>query len=286
MVTPPAGVRAGETKLTAIAAPAAAGGASFSAGYQTIEYPHIQRRQKIVPATARLKVIDVSVPAALRVGYIMGVGDQVPPALRQLGADVTLIDSDELAWGDLSRYHTIVTGVRAYERRADLRANNHRLLKYVENGGTAIVQYNRQEFNQAQYGPYKAVVSSDRITDEDAPVKVLLPAHPVFNVPNRIGERDWAGWVQERGTYFLGEADSRYVDLVEMEDPFEYNRGVKRGALVEARYGKGRWVYVGLVLWRQLPSGTEGAYRLFANLISLGKPPAAVKPAKPLAVER
>ena len=285
-VSPPSPVRAGEAKLTAVVTPTSGGGAGFSTGYQTIEYPHIQRRQKIVPATARLEVIDVAVPPALTVGYIMGVGDQVPAALRQLGAAVTLIDSDELAWGDLAKYHTIVTGVRAYERRADLRANNHRLLKYVENGGTAIVQYNRQEFNQAQYGPYKASVTQERITDENAPVKVLLPSHPVFNVPNKIGERDWAGWVQERGTYFLGEADASYVDLVEMEDPFEYNRGVKRGALVESRYGKGRWLYVGLGLWRQLPSGTEGAYRLFANLISLGKPPVAAKPAKPLAVER
>jgi hypothetical protein len=110
-----------------------------------------------------------------------------------------------------------------------------------------------------------------------------VPAHPVFNYPNKIGASDWADWVQERGTYFLGDRDPKYVDLVEMEDPFEFNRGVKRGALVDARYGKGRWMYVGLVLWRQLPSGTEGAYRLFANLISLGRLPA---PAKPLAVER
>jgi hypothetical protein len=225
----------------------------------------------------------VAIAPGLSVGYIMGVGDQVPPALQQLGARVTLIDSDEMAWGDLSKYHTIVTGVRAYEQRADLRANNHRLLKYVENGGTVIVQYNRMEFNQAQYGPYKATVTSERITDEHAPVKVLMPSHSAFTYPNRIGAHDWEGWVQERGTYFLGEKDPHYIDLVEMEDPFPYNRGVKRGALVDAKYGKGRWMYVGLVLWRQLPSGTDGAYRLFANLISLGKP---AKPAKPIVVER
>ena len=268
-----------EVTATAATAPAK----PFQTGYQTIEYPHINRRHKLIAATARVKTIDVSIAPGLSVGYIMGVGDQVPPALQQLGARVSLIDADEMAWGDLSRYHTIVTGVRAYERRADLRANNDRLLKYVENGGTVIVQYNRMEFNQAQYGPYKATVTSNRITDEHAPVKVLVPSHPAFTYPNRIGPRDWEGWVQERGTYFLGEMDPRYVDLVEMEDPFEYNPGVKRGALVEARYGKGRWMYVGLVLWRQLPSGTDGAYRLFANLISLGKSP---KPVKPVAVER
>jgi len=218
-----------------------------------------------------VKAIDVAVAPGLSVGYIMGVGDQVPAALQQLGVSLSLIDPDELAWGDLSKYHTIMTGVRAYERRADLRANNHRLVQYVENGGTAVVQYNKMEFNQAQYGPYPAQVSNDRITDENAPVKVLVPTHPVFTSPNRITDEDWKGWVQERGTYFLGARDPKYVDLVEMTDPFEFNPGAKRGALVEARYGKGRWLYVGLGLWRQLPSGTDGAYRLFANLISLGK---------------
>ena len=258
--------------------------ASFGVGYQVIEYPHIQRRHKIVPAVARFKVIDVVIPPALTVGYIMGVGDQVPAALQQLGARVTLIDSDEMAWGDLSRYHAIVTGVRAYERRADLRANNHRLLQYVENGGTAIVQYNRQEFNQAQYGPYAVRTSSERITDEDAPVKILVPGHPVFNAPNKLNPGDWQSWVQERGTYFLEQPlDPKFVDLVEMEDPFPFNQGPKRGAFVEARFGKGRWLYVGLGLWRQLASGTDGAYRLFANLISLGRPTA--KPL-PVAVEK
>ena len=114
-------------------------------------------------------------------------------------------------------------------------------------------------------------MSNDRITDENAPVKVLVPAHPVFTSPNRIDESAWQRWVQERGLYFLGTRDSKYVDLVEMEDPFEYNKGAKRGALVEARHGKGRWLYVGLGLWRQLPAGTDGAYKLMANLVSLGK---------------
>jgi LmbE family N-acetylglucosaminyl deacetylase len=269
-VAPPAQVKAGEAQVTAEVL-SSSNEPEFNVGYQVIEYPHIQRRHKLVPATARVKVIDVAIAPSLSVGYVMGVGDQVPPALQQLGARVSFIDSDELAWGDLSKYDAIVTGVRAYERRDDLRANNHRLLKYVENGGILIVQYNKMEFNQAKYGPYKALVSNDRITDEHAPVKVLVPDHPVFNYPNRIDDGAWKGWVQERGLYFLGERDAKYVDLVQMEDPFEYNKGVKTGALVEARYGKGRWLYVGLGLWRQLPSGTDGAYRLFANLISLGK---------------
>jgi hypothetical protein len=215
-------------------------------------------------------VLDVAVAPSLTVGYIMGVGDQVPAALQQLGVSLTLIDSDELAWGDLSKYDAILTGVRAYERRDDLRANNHRLLRYVENGGTVIVQYNKFEFNRAQYGPFSAAVSSNRITDERAPVRILAADHPLFRRPNTIDESAWQGWVQERGLYFLGEKDSRYLDLIEMEDPFEFNQGPKRGALVEARHGKGRWIYVGLALWRQLPAGTDGAYKLMANLISLG----------------
>ena len=279
-VTAPTAAAEGDTRIVAeaaaVGADAAAAPAS-SVGYQVIEYPHIQRRHALVAAAATVKVLDVAVAPALSVGYVMGVGDQVPAALQQLGARVTLIDSDELAWGDLSKYHTIVTGVRAYERRDDLKAHNARLLKYVENGGTVIVQYNKIEFNQAQYGPYRAVVSANRITDEHAPVTILVPGHPIFTYPNRIDASAWQHWVQERGLYFLGDADRMYVDLVQMEDPFDFNRGVKSGALVEARYGKGRWVYVGLGLWRQVAAGTSGAYKLFANLISLGKAPASAK---------
>jgi len=132
-----------------------------------------------------------------------------------------------------------------------------------------LVQYNKFEFNDAQYGPYPAKVSSARVTDENAPIEVLQPSDPVFSTPNKLGPETWTGWVQERGLYFLGERDQRYVDLVSTADPFEFNKGVKTGALVEARVGKGRWVYIGLGLWRQLPAGTVGAYRLMANLISL-----------------
>jgi len=218
--------------------------------------------------------VDVRMPASLTIGYVMGVGDQVPPAIEQLGAKVEMIGAEDLAWGDLSRFDAIVTGVRAYERRADLRANNSRLLEYVFNGGAMIVQYNKFEFNDAQYGPYPARVSANRITDENAPARILAPHDPLFTTPNEIGEAAWKNWVQERGTYFLGEKDSRYHDLLQMEDNFPSNKGEKSGILVEANYGKGRWVYVGLGLWRQLPVGTDGAYQLLANLISLGKGPA------------
>ncbi len=274
-VTAPAQLKTGEYTLHAVVTSPATGEEKFSAGYQEIEYPHIQRRQVIQPAEVEIKVIEVKTTPGVRVGYIDGVGDQVPQAIEQLGsAKLTFIDPDELAGGDLSKYDVIVTGVRAYERRADLRAYNQRLLEYAGRGGTVIVQYNKMEFNQADYGPYPAKVSTNRVSDETVPVKILVPDHPVFNYPNRIGPAAWADWVQERGLYFLGEKDAKYVDLVSMVDSFKDNPGEKLGSLVEGRIGKGRWIYVGLGLWRQLPAGTPGAYQLLANLISLPKAPA------------
>jgi len=267
-VKPSPAAMVGEYHVKAVVS---SGGQTYDRGYQVIEYPHIRRAHIYDAADTKLKVIDVRTPANMTIGYVMGTGDQVPPAIAQLGMRVEMITSDDLAWGNLSRFDAIVTGVRAYERRDDLRANNSRLLEYVFNGGTAIVQYNKFEFNEAQYGPYPAKVSSNRVTDEFAPVQVLETRDPVFTTPNEVGAEAWKSWVQERGLYFLGEKDSRYRDLVAIEDPFPYNKGEKTGALVEAIYGKGRWVYVGLNLWRQLPVGTDGAYQLLANLLSLGK---------------
>jgi LmbE family N-acetylglucosaminyl deacetylase len=258
----------GEFHVRAIAT---SNGQTFDRGFEVIEYPHIRRYHIYDNAAATLKVIDVRTPANLRIGYVMGVGDQVPPAIEQLGATVEMISPDDLAWGKLSRFDAIVTGVRAYERRDDLRANNRRLLDYVSNGGTLIVQYNKFEFNDAQYGPYPAKVSSNRITNESAMPRVKTPS-PLLTRPNEIGEAAWQNWVQERGLYFLAEdKDPRYHDVLEFDDDFTFNKGPKTGALVETTYGKGHWVYVGLGLWRQLPSGTDGAYQLLANLISLGK---------------
>ena len=279
-VTPPAAPALGQVAITAEAtaakAPDLTGSEQFTQGYQVIEYPHIQRRHKVIAAETSAKVVDVGVAPGLKMGYIMGVGDFVPQALDQLGVKVTMIDRDELAYGNLAKFDTIMLGIRAYENREDLKAYNHRLMKYVTDGGTLIVQYNKTaEFNQAQYGPYPALVSSARVTDETAPVQILEKEHHAFTYPNRIRQDAWDGWVQERGLYFLGEKDAKYTDLVQLQDPFEYNPGMKGGALVEAKFGKGRWLYVGLGLWRQLPYGTVGAYQLMANLISLGRVPKA-----------
>jgi LmbE family N-acetylglucosaminyl deacetylase len=274
MVTAPAAVKTGDYAVRAVVTSTATGATRFDSGYQEIEYPHIQRRQIIKPAETTVKVVDVKIAPRLTVGYVTGVGDQVPPAIEQLGAKVTFVDQDDLAWGDLSKYDVIVTGVRAYERRMDLRAYNRRLLDYAERGGTVIVQYNKFEFNSGQYGPYPALVSGNRVSDESVPVKVLVPNHPVFNYPNKIGASTWVNWAQERGLYFLGEKDAKYVDLVSMNDSFQDNPGEKLGSLVEGKIGKGRWIYLGLGLWRQLPAGTEGAYQLLANLLSLPRAPA------------
>ena len=269
MVKPASRVGAGEFHVKAIVS---SEGKTYNRGFEVIEYPHIKRYHIYDEAAATLKVINVRTPSGLLIGYVMGVGDQVPPAIEQLGAKVQLLSADDLAWGDLSRFTAIVTGVRAYERRDDLRANNSRLLDYVFKGGTMIVQYNKFEFNDAQYGPYPAKVSSNRVTDEHAPIQPVAPHSTLLTSPNEIGEAAWQNWVQERGIYFLADdKDSRYHDVLQMEDNIPYNKGVKTGALVEASYGKGRWVYVGLGLWRQLPVGTAGAYQILANLISAGK---------------
>ncbi len=269
LLKPSSSVGAGEFHVRAIVS---SGGEAYHRGFQVIEYPHITRYHIYDEADATLKVINVRTPSDLTIGYVMGVGDQVPLAIEQLGAKVQLLTAEDLAWGDLSRFNAIVTGVRAYERRDDLRANNSRLLEYVFKGGTMIVQYNKFEFNDAQYGPYPAKVSANRVTDENAEVKAVAAHSQLLTTPNEIGDAAWKNWVQERGTYFLAEdKDSRYRDVLTMEDNFPYNKGVKTGALVEANYGKGRWVYVALGLWRQLPVGTDGAYQILANLISAGK---------------
>jgi LmbE family N-acetylglucosaminyl deacetylase len=271
----------GDAGLT-IKALVRAAGTSYTQGYQRVEYPHTTRRHVLVPPQISAKALDVAVKPNLSIGYVMGVGDQIPAALEQLGVAVSLIGPEELGWGDLSRYDVVMTGVRAYERRLDLRAYNQRLLDYAKAGGTVIVNYNKFEFNEAQYAPVPGKVGRERVTDENAEVRVLQPEHPVFNSPNVIGRPDWMGWVQERGLYFLdtASADPQMQDLVEFDEPFAYNKGTKRGALVEVKVGQGRWIYVGLGLWRQLPAGTEGAFRLMANLLSLGQAPKSAPSAK------
>jgi hypothetical protein len=200
----------------------------------------------------------------------MGVGDDIPQTLRELGVQVQMLTGEDLATSDLKQFDVIITGIRAYEVRKDLVAVNQRLMNYVQEGGTYIVQYNKYAFNRVQYGPYPFQIRRphDRVTREEAPVKILQPDHPVFNVPNKITEEDFKGWVQERGLYFLGEWDDRYTPLMSSQDPGE---APKAGGLIETRYGEGRYIYTGYAWFRQLPAGVPGALRFFANLISLPK---------------
>ena len=271
-ITPPDNIASGTYHVKAVAR---VNGEEFREGVQTIAYHHIQTRYLYHPAEATVQALDLSI-APVKVGYVVGVGDEIPAAIRQLGAELTFLQTEDLAEGDLSQYDVIMTGVRAYLAREDLRSYNQRLLDYVFEGGTLLVQYNKFEFNAAEWGPYPKKVSRNRVTVEQAPIDILVPEHPVFNTPNRITEDDWGGWVQERGLYFLDpEGDPRYTELLASEDPLEYNAGVKTGMLVEAQYGEGRWIYIGLGFFRQLPAGVPSAYKLFANLLSLPKTSAA-----------
>ncbi|MCY3713121.1 MAG: PIG-L family deacetylase [Gemmatimonadetes bacterium] len=247
---------------------AKAGGNVYREGYEVIAYPHIEPRHLYRGSSSVVQVAPVDLPDDLSVGYIMGTGDQVPLVLEQMGLQVRLLTGEDLATADLGAFDLIIAGVRAYEVRDDLIAVNQRLLDYVEAGGVYIVQYNKYAFNLDQYGPYPFQINRphDRVTREDAPVDILVPDHPVFNRPNRITDADFDGWVQERGLYFQGEWDPRYTPLMASQDPGESPKG---GGLLEARYGKGCYIYTGYAWFRQLPAGVPGAVRLFANLIGL-----------------
>lgn len=260
-----------------ISAVARVKGNDYRQGYQIIAYPHIETRFLYRPASVRVEMLDVKVAANLRVGYIEGAGDETVAALNRLGVDIHTIDARELATGDLSRFDCIVMGIRVYEVRPDVIANNTRLLDYMKNGGTLIVQYNKKEYATGNFAPYPIKMPDrgfERVTDEEAKVTILEPSHPLFNAPNKITERDFAGWVQERGTYFLTEWDAHYKPLLASHDAGETD---KKGGEVIAEYGKGLYVYTGYAWFRQLPAGVPGAYRLFANLISLPKTRAAQK---------
>jgi hypothetical protein len=269
-VTPPAGVAAGPYPIRAQAADESG---SFHEGYQVVAYDHVEERHFYADAESVGRVLAVRVAEKANVGYVLGTGDEVPDAIAQLGVPVTLLTADDLAFGDITRHSAIVLGVRAYETRPDLRASHQRLMAYASEGGHLIVQYQQAGFNgendgPSPYAPFPARVGNGRLTDETAPVQVLAPDAALLRAPNAIGPDDWMGWVQERGLRLLEARDDRYRELLAAADPFPANAAVQKGLLVEARVGKGTWTYVGLGLFRQLPAGTPGAYRLLANLLS------------------
>ena len=249
-----------------------ADGRDYSDGYTLVTRRDIGGFFYYQPALQRASIIDVKVPQGLKIGYIMGAGDDIPDVLRELGLNVTIVTPEELASGDLSRYGTIVLGIRAYDTRDDVKKNNQRLLDYAKNGGTLLVQYNTSpsDFNEGHYTPYPAQLSRDRVTVEQAPVTILDPQNPVFHYPNPITEHDFDGWVQERGLYFMDQWDSHYTPLLACNDPGEQ---AQKGGLLLAQYGKGYYLYTGYAFFRQLPFGVPGAIRLYVNLLSVGHEP-------------
>ena len=264
---PPSSLPAGEVTVRALAL---TNEGTFDRAVALVDYEHIRRTALFGPAQATIVATDVQVVDGLRIGYIMGTGDTGPAALREIGVEPVMVTTDDLASGDLDELDVLVLGVRAYESRADLVQYNETVLDFVRSGGVLISQYNQYGYNRPGIAPYPVEIRRphDRVTDETASVTLLDRAHPILAGPNPIGPEDFEGWVQERGLYFLGEWDDAFQPLLEMADPGEEP---KRGALLVAPLGEGTYVYTGLALFRQFPAGVAGAYRLLANLVSLGR---------------
>ncbi len=264
-VTPSGERAAGKVRLRARAT--LDDGRRYAEDVALIDYPHIERAALFSPAEATIVRLPVKV-ADVRVGYIMGSGDDGFEAIRQLGVRTDLLDPERVRHGDFSDYDVLVLGIRAYETRPDVREANARLLDFVRAGGTLIVQYNKYEYPRGGYAPYPVSMGrpAPRVTDEHSPVRLLEPDSPVFTYPNRITKADFDGWVHERGLYFLRTWDRRYVPLLELKD---FDEPPTRGALLAATLGRGVYVYAALSFFREFPAGVPGAYRLFANLLSL-----------------
>lgn len=244
-------------------------GRRYSDGYSLVTREDIGAAYYYQPAIQRVSMVDVKIPSNLKVGYIMGAGDDIPTVLKQIGMNVTLLPAENLANADLSGYGTIVLGIRAYDTEKDVVAHNKKLLNYVSNGGTLVVQYNTSvaDFNRDDLTPYAAQLSRERVTVEEAPVEILEPEDGIFHYPNQIAERDFDGWVQERGLYFMDKWDDHFKPLLACHDP---GQPPQKGGLLRAQFGKGTYIYTGYAFFRQLPDGVPGAIRLFVNLLSAG----------------
>ena len=249
-----------------------AGGKSYSEQYTLITREDVGSFYFYQPAVQHVSIVDVKVPHDLKVAYIMGAGDDIPTVLKQIGMNVTPIAADKIAGTDLSEYNSIVLGVRAYETQPEIVKSNKKLLDFVSNGGTLIVQNNNDpgDFNSAHLTPYPATLSRARVSVEEAPVTILDPNDPIFHGPNEIKQTDFDGWVQERGLYFMSSWDDHFKPLLSCHDPGEPEQ---KGGLLVAKYGKGTYIYTGYAFFRQLPAGVPGAIRLFVNLVSAGHQP-------------
>ncbi len=245
------------------------GGRRFTEGYTLVTRDDLGAAYYYQPAEQRVSMVDVNVPSGLRVAYVPGAGDDIPVALKQAGIDVSTVSADKVGTEDLSKYGSVVLGIRAYDTQPALIASNAKLMKYVSDGGTLLVQYNSgvSEFNRETLTPFAAELSRQRVTVEEAPVEILQPKDGVFNYPNKIVAKDFDGWVQERGLYFMDKWDEHFVPLLACHDP---DQPEQKGGLLRARYGKGVYIYTGYAFFRQIPAGVPGAVRLFVNLLSSG----------------
>ena len=243
---------------------------TYRSTYASIEHRDLETRYRVSRAEATILALSVTLPENLRVGYVMGVGDDVPEGIAQLGADVELLDSEALARGRLDDYDAIVVGTRAYAVREDLRTHNARLLEYAEQGGNLIVLYNTPEFQPRAFAPYpgELPLRSEEVSEEDAPVRIVAADAEVLRWPNTITLEDFDGWVEQRGSKFWSEWDDAYVAVVESHDT---DQAPQRGGWLQARYGDGYYTYFAYALHRQLPYGVVGAYRILANLLALSK---------------
>ena len=222
----------------------------------------------VLPSTNKLVRLDITKKGSY-IGYIAGAGDVIPESLQQIGYTVVTVDPAQITAENLAEFDAVVMGVRAYNVVEELRYKQPVLLDYVKNGGTMIAQYNTARgFNFPNLGPYPLKLSSDRVTDETAKVTVLDPDAEILNYPNKITQDDFEGWVQERGLYFPDSYDAAYKPVISIGDQGEKP---SEGSLLIAKYGEGHYIYTGLSFFRELPAGVSGAYRLFANMLSLGK---------------
>lgn len=262
-ITPPA-----KNEEAAIKSIAVANGKTYDKSIRTINYRHIPSQTLFPPAEAKLARVDVKTTVT-RIGYIAGAGDDVPMALRQMGCSVTMLNEAALS-KDLSGYEAIIVGIRAYNTETRLAYYQEKLMDYVKNGGTMVVQYTiPARLMVKQIGPYPIQLSHDRVAEEDAEIRFLKPNHDLLNYPNKITQNDFKGWIQERGLYFASDWDkTKYEAIFSSNDTDE---SLKEGSVLYAQYGKGHYIYTGLSFFRELPAGVTGAYRLFANMISVGK---------------
>jgi LmbE family N-acetylglucosaminyl deacetylase len=262
----PSALQEGRTTVRAVLE---SDGEKYSEGYTLIAREDMGSFYYYQPARQRVSIVDVRAPHDLKVGYIMGAGDDIPTVLKQVGMDVTMIPAEKLASEELTAYGTIVLGIRAYDTQKDVVANNQKLLDFVSAGGTLVVQYNTGvgDFNSGKFTPYPADLSHARVSVEEAPVEILAPNDSIFHYPNVITAHDFDGWVQERGLYFMSKWDDHFQPLLSCHDPGE---DAQKGGLLRAHFGKGTYIYTGYSFFRELPAGVPGAVRLYVNLLSAG----------------